>query len=311
MRVSDGGAPRLVALAGRDRLGVYGFGWDALAQRRTFTALADVPLGGLATDVALGPDGRRAFVAAPGVGVVVVDLADSPPRRVRAIDVGPAPQAVASDGERVWALGQGSLTGIDPATLKVVARVRDAALPAAVAAHWVPALGRRGGRLVVVAGDGQLTLIDPAPVGAGDPVGVEAVPIGGRLARVAPDVAADRLVLADVAGRRVVWWHATEGVLGEAALPFAPTALAPMSADAAWVVTERGLEVVDLEGGVRVRQRARLSAVAALPPTLYGFPVIAIGSAGRVDALAADDLTLVDGVRAGGARRLRFTQVAP
>ncbi|MCB9540099.1 MAG: PKD domain-containing protein [Myxococcales bacterium] len=311
VRVTDGGAPRLVTLAGRDRLGVYGFGWDALAQRRTFTALADVPLGGLANDVVVGPAGRRAFVAVPGVGVVVVDLTATPARRVRAIDVGPAPQAVASDGELIWALGQGSLTGIDPGSLKVVVRARDARLPAAVEALWVPAIGRRGGRLAAVAGGGDLSLIDPAPVRTGEAPGVEGVAIGGRLARVASDVTADRLVLADVAGRRVVWWHGADGVVGEAALPFAPTSLAPVGADEVWVITERGLEVVDVEGGVRVRQRARLGAVAVLPPTLYGFEVLAIGSAGRVDALAADDLTLIDGVRAGGARRLRFTLVAP
>ncbi len=125
---SDGIALRAVSFtpAGGQSLAVQG-SLIALAARQgglklfrlessgTITSLSSLPLPGGALDVAVGPDGRRAYVAAGESGVTIVDLADPAAPVVAAIlsQITPA-EAVAVDGKLLVVGSGGRVLTVDP-----------------------------------------------------------------------------------------------------------------------------------------------------------------------------------------------------
>src|SRR5258705_7980822 len=114
----------------------------AIVEPATGKVLGRVPVGRDPHEVAVTPDGRTAFVASPGVGISMIDVAAM--KEIRRIDTGTASaphDVLFMDGKLYFtAEGYKAIGRYDPAANKV---------------EWMLGIGQDGTHLLVLAKDKQ------------------------------------------------------------------------------------------------------------------------------------------------------------
>lgn len=313
IRIDEAGAPILATSGGTGRRGqvtLYDYGRESGIV--TFRARARIDIGIGASGLAHDASGRFVYAATPGTGgVAVVSTQES--RLVRVVPTGNGTNGVAFGSDYIWAINSttSELVAIDAATLKVDTRMSLLPMEKPRDIHWLPSgfAGLATPHIAVIgARTGDLSIIDPEAVLAGDAAVVAHVTLGGALTRVVADVQTGHLIIADGKTHTVYDVDLASlladperfDVNGEE-LDFAPYDL--FASDGMWwAATDAGL-VRFAEGEVTISENIQARAVAPLPSAIVSDGILVIATEERVENLNEDMDRLIDAA-GGRIRRL-------
>lgn len=272
--IQEGGSPVLAAVStnasGISRLTSFAYERDGDMRLRP---VAEINLGFGAGGLAIGPNNRYAFIGVPGsAGVAVVTLAGQPALR-RLIPTGVGVQGVVLGDDSIWAVnaGAGSVSIINPVTLKVLKTTEIAGVEGALDVAWLPATfeGLTEARLAVSTAHGQLLLLDPVAIAGGADAVVGQLEVGGVLSEIEGDASRGKLYVADVKTRTIYEVTARDLEEGFAAPTPYPMAFMPTDMlfveNTLYVASEEGLGqlvngAIDIDGLTRVKTLGHLTS---------------------------------------------------
>ncbi|MBU1431554.1 PKD domain-containing protein [Myxococcota bacterium] len=276
VRIVEGGSPVLAAVStnasGLSRLTSFAYERDGDMRLRP---VAEVNLGFGAGGLIIGPNNRYAFIGVPGsAGVAVVTLAGTPQLQ-RVIPTGLGVQGLALGDGVIWAInaGEGSVSMIDPVTLKVIRTTAVAQVVGALDVAWLSAdfTGLSEARLAISTASGRLLLLDPVAIEDGGDAIVSDVEIGGVLSEIEGDPAGGKLYTADVKTRTIYEISARdleENPAFAAPVPY-PSAFMPTDLlfveGTLWIASEEGLGqlsngLIEVDGLTRVKTLGPLTS---------------------------------------------------